>query len=222
MKRIVRWKHLPALGFVVLVLVVALAGVALGGSGGGKTKTIQRIAAQQVKRLAPALSVAHAASADNATSAGNAANAADAQKIGGAEVCSRNLNVPADGEIHPLCVAGPLTVSAACINASSTTEVLIDVTSAQANSWVFGTSTDGSTVSGVGVPFLTSSGQTVVDATDNSTAPTTAKGGGASLSVGAPDGSRIDGTFSARADHTAANQGTCFATAGAATGSGQS
>jgi hypothetical protein len=35
------------------------------------------------------------------------------------------------------------------------------------------------------------------------------------LSVGAPDGSSISGTFSARADHTAVNQGTCFATVGA-------
>ena len=109
MERIVRWRHLPALVFVVLVLVVALAGVALGGSGGGNTKTIKKIAAQQINRLAPGLSVAHATSADNATSAGNAANAADAQKVGGAEVCSRNLNVPADAEVHPLCVAGPLT-----------------------------------------------------------------------------------------------------------------
>jgi hypothetical protein len=217
MERIVRWRHLPALVFVVLVLVVALAGVALGGSGGGNTKTIKKIAAQQVNRLAPGLSVAHAASADNATSAGNAANAADAQKIGGAEVCSRNVIVPADAEVHPLCVAGPLTVSAQCLNGSSTTEALIEVSSTQTNSWVFGTSTEGSTVSGVGEPFLHSA-ETVVAATDNDTAPTTAEGGGASLSVGAPDGSRIGGTFSARADHTAVNQGTCFATAAGTTG----
>jgi hypothetical protein len=217
MERIVRWRHLPALVFVVLVLVVALAGVALGGSGGGNTKTIKKIAAQQINRLAPGLSVAHAASADNATSAGNAANAADAQKVGGAEVCSRTVNVPADGEVHPLCVAGPLTVFAQCLNGSSTTEALVAVISTQTNSWVFGTSTDGNTVSGVGEPFLDSA-ETVVDATDNSTGPTTAEGGGASLSVGAPDGSRIGGTFSVRADHTAANLGTCFATAGAMTG----
>jgi len=218
MERIVRWRHLPALVFVVLVLVVAVAGVALGGSGGGNTKTIKKIAAQQINQLAPGLSVAHAGSADNATSAGNAANAADAQKVGGAEVCSRNLNVPADAEVHPLCVAGPLSVSAACFKASSTTEVRIEVSSSQPDSWVFGTSSDGSTVSGVGEPFLTSAPETVLDATDNSTAPTTAEGGGTSLSVGAPDGSRITGTFSVRADQTAANVGTCFATAGATTG----
>lgn len=100
MERIFGWKHLPALVFVVLVHVVALAGVALGGSGSGNTKTIRKIAAQEVNRLASGLSVAHAASADNATSAGNAANAADAQKIGGAEVCSRNVNVPVDAEVH--------------------------------------------------------------------------------------------------------------------------
>ncbi len=113
-------------------------------------------------------------------------------------------------------------MSVSCLNASSTTEVLIAVASTQASSWAFGTATNGSTVSGVGVPFLNSAGDTVVDVTDSSIAPTTATGGGASLSVGAPDGSRIDGTFSARADHTSANQGTCFATAGAATGSGHS
>lgn len=218
MERLVHWKHLPALVFVVLVLVVALAGIALGGTGGGNTKTIKRIAAQQVRTLAPGLSVAHAGSADNATNAGNAANAANAAKIGGAEICSRNYDVPADAEIHSLCVAGPLSVAVACFKASSTTEILIKVASAQAESWAFGTSTVGGTVSSVDVPFLDSSGQTIVDATDNSTAPATAVGGGASLSLGAPDGSRIDGTFSARADHTAPNQGTCFATAGAATG----
>ena len=136
-------------------------------------------------------------------------------------MCSRNLNVPADAEIHPLCVAGPLSVSVGCVNASSTTEAHIAVTSTQANSWAFGTATNGTTVSGVGLPFLNSSGDTVVDATDSSAAPATAEGGGASLSAGAPDGSRIDGTFSARADHTSPNQGTCFATAGAATGTGQ-
>jgi hypothetical protein len=222
MERVFHWKHLPALVFVGLVLVVALAGVALGGPGSGNKKTIQRIAAQQVRGLAPGLSVAHAASADNATSAGNAANAGNAEKIGGAELCSRNLPVPADAEVHLLCAVGPLSVSASCFNASSTTEVLIQVASTQTNSWAFGTATDGTTVSGVGVPFLDSAGQTVIDATDSSTAPTTAKGGGASLSTGAPDGSRIDGTFSARADHTSPNQGTCFATAGAAARSGQS
>ena len=217
MERILRWRHLPALVFVVLVMVVALAGVALGGSGGGNTKTIKRIATQQINRLAPGLSVAHAGSADNATSAGNAANAANAGKVDGADVCSGTVNVPADSENHPLCAAGPLIVSALCVNGSSTTEVFLDVSSAQSNSWVFGTSTDGSTVSGIGEPFLVSS-ETVLDATDNSTAPTTAEGGGVSLSVGAPDGSSISGTFSARADHTAPSQGACFATVGATTG----
>lgn len=91
------------------------------------------------------------------------------------------------------------------------------MSSAQSNSWVFGTSTDGSTVSGIGEPFLVSS-ETVLDATDNSTAPTTAEGGGVSLSVGAPDGSSISGTFSSRADHTGPSQGACFATVGATTG----
>jgi hypothetical protein len=217
MDRILGWRHLPALVFVVLVLVVALAGVALGGSGGGNTKTIKRIATQQINRLAPGLSVAHAGSADSATSAGNAANAANAAKVAGAGVCSRSVNVPADSESHPLCAAGPLTVSALCVIGSSTTEVFIDVSSSQTNSWVFGTSTDGSTVSGIGEPFLLSS-ETVLDATDTSTAPTTAEGGGVSFSVGAPDGSSISGTFSARADHTAPSQGTCFATVGATTG----
>jgi hypothetical protein len=222
MGRIAHWKHLPALVFVVLVLVVALAGVALGGQGAGKTKTIRRIASQQVRSLAPGLSVAHAGSADNATSAGNAANAADAERIGGAEVCSRNLNVPVDAEIHPLCVAGPLTVAVECFNTPTTTEARIEATSTQPDSWAYGSTTDGSAVTGVGAPFLTSSGQTVLDATDNSAAPGTAEGGGASLSLGAPAGSRIDGEFSARADHAGPNQGTCFATAGAVTGTPQS
>jgi hypothetical protein len=214
MERILRWRHLPALVFVVLVLVVALAGVALGGSGGGNTKTIKKIATQQINRLAPGLSVAHSGSADSATSAGNAANAANAGKVDGADVCSGTVNVPADSENHPLCAAGPLIVSALCVNGSSTTEVFLDVSSAQSNSWVFGTSTDGSTVSGIGEPFLVSA-ETVLDATDSSTAPTTAEGGATTLSVGAADGSTISGTFSARADHTAVNQGTCFATVGA-------
>jgi hypothetical protein len=211
MERILRWRHLPALVFVVLVLVVTLAGVALGGSGQGNKKTIKRITAQQVNRLAPGLSVAHAGSADNA---GNAADAANAEMVGGAHVCSGTVNVPADAENHPLCATGPLIVSAHCSHGTSTTEARIEVSSSQPNSWVFGTASDGSTASAIGRAFLVSP-ETVVDATDSSTAGTTGAGGGASLSVGAADGSSISGTFSVRADHTGATQGTCFATSGA-------
>ena len=210
-------RHLPVAVFAVLVLVIALAGVAFGGSNATTPKQVKRIATQQIGKLAPGLSVGHAGTADSATSAGNAANAANAGKVDGADVCSGTVNVPADSENHPLCAAGPLIVSALCINGSSTTEVFLDVSSAQSNSWVFGTATDGSTVSAIGEPFLVSS-ETVLDATDSSTAPTTAEGGGVSLSVGAPDGSSISGTFSARADHTAPSQGTCHATVGATTG----
>ncbi|HSD23713.1 MAG TPA: hypothetical protein VLB79_05230 [Solirubrobacterales bacterium] len=210
-------RHLPLLVFAVLALVVALAGAAFGGSNATTPKTVKRIATQQINRLAPGLSVGHATTADNATSAGNAANAANAGQVDGADVCSRSVNVPPDSENHPLCAAGPLIVSALCVNGTSTTEAFIDVSSTQSNSWVFGTSTDGSTVSGVGEPFLLSS-DTIVDVTDNSTVPSTGKGGGASLSVGAADGSSISGTFSVRADHTATDQGTCFATVGATTG----
>ena len=217
MDRILHWRHLPALVFVVLVLVVALAGVALGGPGGGNTKTIKRIATQQVKRLAPGLSVAHAGSADSATSAGNAADATNATRVNGANVCARTMNVPANSEDHPLCQSGPLIVSARCNNMSSTTQALIQVTSTKSDSWAFGAASDGTTVVGVDAPTLPSP-VTVVDVSDGSTAPSTGEGGSATLSVGDPDGSNISGTFSVRADHTGASQGNCFATVGATAG----
>jgi hypothetical protein len=214
MRRLVR-RHLPVVVFGILVLVVAAAGVAFGGSN-SSPKKVKRIATQQINKLAPGLSVAHAGTADSAVHAGNAADAANAGQVDGADVCSTTFNVHADAEDHPLCAAGPLIVSARCNNQSSTTQALIRVSSTQPDSWVFGTATDGSTVVAVGAPFLPSA-ETVVDVSDNSTVPTTAEGGAATLSVGAPDGSTISGTFSVRADHTAANQGTCFATVGATT-----
>jgi hypothetical protein len=210
-------RHLPVAVFAVLVLVIALAGVAFGGSNATTPKQVKRIATQQIGKLAPGLSVGHAGTADSAAQAGNAADAANAAKVDGANVCSRTIGVPSDSEDHPLCASGPLIVSARCITGSSNTEALINVTSAQSDSWAFGTATDGSTVVGVGEPFLFST-ETVVDAIDNSTAPTTAKGGATTLSIGAPDGSNITGTFAIRADHTAASEGACFATVGATAG----
>jgi ABC-type Na+ efflux pump permease subunit len=213
MKRLIR-RHLPVVVFGVLVLVIAVAGVAFGGSNGTSQKKVKRIATQQINKLAPGLSVAHAGTADTAVHAGNASDAANAAKVDGADVCSTTFNVHADAEDHPLCAAGPLIVSARCNNQSSTTQALIRVSSTQTDSWAFGTATDGGTVVAVGAPFLLTP-ETVVDVSDNSTAPTTAEGGATTLSVGTADGATISGTFSVRADHTAANQGTCFATVGA-------
>jgi hypothetical protein len=216
MGRVLR-RHLPVVVFAVLALVISIVGVAFGGSNRTTPKTVKRIAAQQVNKLAPGLSVAHAGTADSASHAGNADEAVNATRVNGADVCARSTDVSANSEDHPLCQSGPLIVSARCNNMSSATQVLVQITSSQSNSWVFGTATDGATVQSVDSPFLPSP-VTAVDVSDGDAAPSTAKGGSATLSVGAPDGSSISGTFSVRAEHTGTAQGSCFATVGATAG----
>jgi hypothetical protein len=73
----------PGLLLAVLALVAALAGTAVAGPGASTSKITKKkvaaIADQEINRLAPGLSVAHARSADTATNADHAlsANTAD-------------------------------------------------------------------------------------------------------------------------------------------------
>jgi hypothetical protein len=216
MGRVLR-RHLPVVVFAVLALVIAAVGVAFGGSNATTPKTVKRIVTQKINSLAPGLSVAHAGSADSAVHAGNATDATNATRVNGANVCAKTINVSTNDEDHPLCENGPLIVSARCNNASSTTEGFINVSSTRADAWAFGTATDGSTVTSVDANALPTH-VTVVDITDADTAPASAKGGSATLSVGAPDGSHVSGIFSIRVDHTGAGQGSCFATIGSTSG----
>src|ERR1700750_2053994 len=107
MGRVLR-RHLPVVVFGVMALVISIVGVAFGGSNATTPKTVKRIAAQQVKKLAPGLSVAHADSAGAASHAGNADEAVNATRVNGADVCARSTDVSANSEDHPLCQSGPL------------------------------------------------------------------------------------------------------------------
>jgi hypothetical protein len=74
---------------LVLVAVLALVLGAFGSTGVShaaslSAKQVKKIAAKVVKKQAPKLSVAHAATATNATNATNAANAGNAAQLAGA------------------------------------------------------------------------------------------------------------------------------------------
>ena len=73
MRRVFR-RPSPAMVIAIVALIVALGGTALAGGFITKKKA-KKIAANQVNKLAPGLSVAHAGAADNATNATNATNA---------------------------------------------------------------------------------------------------------------------------------------------------
>jgi hypothetical protein len=79
MKRIVTRRPSPALIIAVLALVAALAGTALAGSGSGGSgltnNQVKRIAAKQITKRAPTLSVASATTANAADTAAHATNA---------------------------------------------------------------------------------------------------------------------------------------------------
>jgi hypothetical protein len=80
----------PAILVAALALIAAVAGTAVAGPDASTSaitkKKVKKIAAKQINKLAPDLSVAHAASADRADTAGTATNAdtaTNAQRLGG-------------------------------------------------------------------------------------------------------------------------------------------
>jgi hypothetical protein len=226
MERILGSRYLPLLVFTILALVVALAGVAFGGSGAGiaiSSKTVKKVSAQQVQKLAPGLSVAHAKTADtatnatsasNASNAANAANAANADKVNGARVCSGTVSLQ-NNDVKTLCAAGPLSLEASCGINPTFTVVTVNLVSATSEAWVFGMTTDGATPVQIGEPFLDNTEVTLAEGLDLNTSPLTAKGQGAWFSAGTSGGSSLSGDVSVRGNSTAASQGTCFVTMGA-------
>ena len=213
MGRMLRWKHLPALVFVALVLVVAAAGAAFGGSGG--TKTIKKVATKQINKLAPGLSVAHAGSADTANTANTAASAAkadDASKVGGAQVCSGTVTLQ-DNESRNVCGSSPLFLDARCIVETTIVEIDLELVSETQVAWTFGESIDDSG----GLTTLNESNQgnneqLMAQAFDTTLSPDVAEGGAGWVSAGAGDGRSLGGTFSVRANRTGSNQGDCQVT----------
>ena len=76
---------LSAAVLALCVAVVLVLGSSGGATAGALTKgAVKKIAAKVVKKQAPKLSVAHAATAGSATNAANAANAANAGQLAGA------------------------------------------------------------------------------------------------------------------------------------------
>ena len=75
----------PALVIAVLALVAAIAGTAVAGPGATTSKLTKKkvvnIADQEINKLAPGLSVAHANTADTATNATAANNAGNADRL---------------------------------------------------------------------------------------------------------------------------------------------
>jgi cytoskeletal protein RodZ len=85
----------PALVLSAIALVVAVGGgsIALATSATNRDKRIaKRVANQQIKRKAPALSVNHAKSADNATHAASADNATNADNAMSADNATHAMN----------------------------------------------------------------------------------------------------------------------------------
>ena len=81
MKRVLR-RPSPAMVIAIVALIAALGGTAVGAAFVSK-KQAKKIAANQVNKLAPGLSVASAKSADNAANATNATKAANSDALGG-------------------------------------------------------------------------------------------------------------------------------------------
>jgi hypothetical protein len=87
----------PTIVIAVLALVAALAGTAIARPGaktsGLSQGNVKKIAKKQINKLAPGLSVAHAASADNANNAASADHAASADNANNADNAANANNL---------------------------------------------------------------------------------------------------------------------------------
>src|SRR6266508_1062447 len=219
MERIPGVRYPPLLVVAALALIVALAGSALGGTDASSaisSKTVKKIAAQQVAKLAPGLSVANATkagTADNAANAANAANAGNAAKVAGADVCSGTVTIQNNGS-QTLCSAGSLSVTAVCSSSGGGTQARIDPV-VTGDAWAFGERIDPpATESPIAEVFL-SNGFTIAEGLDSNASSLAADGSGVWISIGAPNGSSISGNFGVRANFTGSSQGTCLYSMGA-------
>src|SRR5262249_29841004 len=119
----------------VIALFAAIAGTAIAGSSAKKvtTKKVKKIADNEIKKLAPGLSVAHAngaddatnaTSADHATSANSAQSANSADSVGGVSIepVSIALPDPASQQPTPIAVNGSL-VRVTCGSGSVDVEI---------------------------------------------------------------------------------------------------
>jgi hypothetical protein len=88
-RRIREWRPSAGLLVAVLALVAAIAGTAVAGPGATTSKLtkkkVVKIAGQEIKKLAPGLSVAHADTATSATTADSAAQAENADLLDGVD-----------------------------------------------------------------------------------------------------------------------------------------
>jgi len=216
MERIPGVRYLPLLVVAALALIVALAGSALGGTDASSaisSKTVKKIAAQQVAKLAPGLSVANATKAGTADNAANAANAGNAAKVAGADVCSGTVTIQNNGT-QTLCSAGSLSVTAVCSSSGGGTQARIDPV-VTGDAWAFGERIDPpATESPIAEVFL-SNGFTIAEGLDSNASSLAADGSGVWISIGAPNGSSISGNFGVRANFTGSSQGTCLYSMGA-------
>ncbi len=216
MERIPGVRYLPLLVVAALALIVALAGSALGGTDASSaisSKTVKKIAAQQVAKLAPGLSVANATKAGTADNAANAANAGNAAKVAGADVCSGTVTIQNNGS-QTLCSAGSLSVTAVCSSSGGGTQARIDPV-VTGDAWAFGERIDPpATESPIAEVFL-GNGVTIAEGLDSNASSLAADGSGVWISIGAPNGSSISGNFGVRANFTGSSQGTCLYSMGA-------
>ena len=216
MERIPGVRYLPLLVVAALALIVALAGSALGGTDASSaisSKTVKKIAAQQVAKLAPGLSVANATKAGTADNAANAANAGNAAKVAGADVCSGTVTIQNNGT-QTLCSAGSLSVTAVCSSSGGGTQARIDPV-VTGDAWAFGERIDPpATESPIAEVFL-GNGVTIAEGLDSNASSLAADGSGVWISIGAPNGSSISGNFGVRANFTGSSQGTCLYSMGA-------
>jgi hypothetical protein len=122
----------PALVIAVLALVAAVAGTAVAGPGATTSKLskkkVVKIADQEINKLAPGLSVAHAESANTATRANTATNADNADSATTAQSATNADTAASVGgvSIQPVSIAmidGPSFAEPLNVNGSLVTVI---------------------------------------------------------------------------------------------------
>lgn len=117
--RITSRRPSPSLIVACMALVLALAGGAIAAPNAAKISKskVKKIAAKEIDKAAPGLSVAKATNADNAANATNATNATNAQSaaaVDGQSIAKVNYRADAGTGAQTILDAGGLTLSAAC------------------------------------------------------------------------------------------------------------
>jgi hypothetical protein len=199
----------PALVVSIIALVAAVAVPAFALTKSEK-RVVRKVANAQITKRAPGLAVA---SAQSAASASNAANAA---KVDDADVCSGTVSMQST-DAQTVCSVGPLSVVANCLVGNSDTRARLDLVSS-GDAWAFGERIDAPAAEEPIAETSLSSPFTIAEAMDSNASSLVLDGSGAWVSAGAPGGASLSGEFSARANHTGTDQGTCLISTGAIAG----